>query len=344
MITSLVFAIAFIIVALLVYMARYSARLRVEERRLIEVPAAEVYAKVADFRAWKEWSPWLEHEPDAQLMLSGVADGKGGILAWNGRRIGEGEFRHREMVPAERIEQTICSSRPFKFRGRSYWKFVERDGKTEVTWGMRGRVGFSLRAFAQTVQGMIALDYRFGLDKLARLLEPADGISATKHYSLEYLGIREVRPTRCIYSVYEGSLKGIGKALRAGFSELRHELESLGMQATGEPIAAYIKTNIKLRTTVCHMCIPVAKADFDRMPVRDIPAHRAYVVRLTGTYSASEIAWYEAMQRVRMENLQPDQRIPPFERYLNDPDTVPEQGLITELHVPVREVSAAQGR
>jgi hypothetical protein len=332
--TTLVFVLAFIIVALFVYMARYSGRLRVEQKRLIAAPLAEVYAKVADFRAWGEWSPWLEHEPAVPVSISGVPDGKGGCYAWDSARIGSGEIEHREMVAGQRIEQRIRAVQPFRFHGKATWKFVERDGQTEVTWAFRGRVGFSLRAFAQTVQGMIALDYRYGLDKLARLLEPSG--DAAQHYAIEYVGQRDVAATRYVYRTYSGPLKGIGKAMREGFAALSSELAAAGGQAAGEPIAVYVKTNIKLRTTVCHMGIPIADADFDRLPVRDMPAHCAYVVRLTGTYEALEIAWYEAMQRVRIENFQPEQRIPPFERYLNDPSSVPEQAWVTELHIPLR--------
>lgn len=336
MMTTLFFVVAFIVVVLFVYMARYSGRLRVEEKRLIAAPIDQVYARVADFRNWPEWSPWLEHEPDAEIKFSGVPDGKGGSFGWEGSRAGGGRVEHRRLVPREQIEQYVDSVHPFRFKGRSYWKFAERDGKTEVTWGMRGRVGFSFRAFSQTVQGVIALDYRFGLDRLARLVEPADGESASKHYLLDYLGVRDIKPTRYVYRTYEGPLSNIGRALQAGIAELRSELAKSGVQSTGLPMAVYVKTNIKLRTVVCHMGIPVGDGDVGDMPIREMPPHRAYAVRLTGTYTALEIAWYQAMQRVRMENLQPDQRIPPFERYLNDPESVPEQQRVTELFIPVR--------
>lgn len=333
--TTLVFVVAFIIVALFVYMARYSGRLRVEEKRLLAAPLAEVYAKVADFRAWGEWCPWLEHEPSAPVTISGAPNGKGGVYAWDSSRIGTGRIEHRELVALTRIEQHIQSQNPFRFRGRCSWTFVERDGKTEVTWCLKGRVGFSLRAFAQTVQGMIALDFRYGLDRLARLVEPAGESGAGSHYTLDYLGLRDVAPVRYVYRTYSGPLKGIGEAMREGFAALRAELAAAGGRAAGEPMALYVKTNIKLRTTVCHMGIPIDDADFDRLPVRDMPAHQAYAVRLTGTYQALEIAWYQAMQRIRVDSIRPDQRLPPFERYLNDPGQVPEREWVTELYIPV---------
>lgn len=339
--TTLLFVVAFVIVALLVYMVRYSGRLRVAEKRLIDAPLADVYAKVVDLRAWGEWAPWLEHEPQASVKISGAPDAKGGAYCWEGSWIGAGEFEHRNLVQQAGIEQKMRSLRPFRFQGKVVWQFAERDGQTEVIWSMRGRVGFSLRAFAQTVQGMIALDFRYGLDRLAALLESDDSPGAARHYSITYLGMRDIDPVRYVCRSYQGPLNGIGAAALDSFAEIRESLSAAGAQTCGLPIAVYVKTNIKLRTTVCYFGIPVGETASDELPEREMPAHRAYVVRLTGTRQALEIAWYQAMQRLRVENLQPDQRIPPFECYLTDAASLPEQEWLTELHIAVREERSA---
>jgi effector-binding domain-containing protein len=200
---------------------------------------------------------------------------------------------------------------------------------------MNGRVAFSLRAFAQTVRSMIELDYRYGLDRLARLVEPADA----SRYTIAYIGVRDIPASRYGYRTYEGSLKGLAAAMREGFAELRRQCVSPGGAPVGDPVAVYVRTNIKLQTTLCRMGMPLGDAAVDGLPVGEIPAHRAYVVRLQGSYTAMEVAWYHAMQRMRIENIQPDQRIPPFERYLNDAEVTRENDYLTELHVPVRQTT-----
>jgi len=40
--------------------------------------------------------------------------------------------------------------------------------------------------------------------------------------------------------------------------------------------------------------------------------------------------------RMRIEDIEPDLRLTPFERYLTDPDHTRESDNVTELHVPVR--------
>jgi effector-binding domain-containing protein len=237
------------------------------------------------------------------------------------------------MVAGQLIEQRMRFRNPFRFRGRGLWLFADRAGKTEVTWSMNGRVAFSLRAFAQTVRGMIDLDFRYGLDRLARLIEPEEA----PHYSLVYLGVREIAASRYGYRTYEGSLKGLGAATREGFADLRQQFAGQGILAAGDPIAVYIRTNVKLQTTLCRMGIPIGEAAVDNLPTTEMPSHRAYVVRLQGGYAAMEVAWYHAMHRMRIENIRPDPRMPPFERYLNDPDTTPENDYLTELHIPVRQ-------
>jgi effector-binding domain-containing protein len=331
--STLIFVVAFCIVAIFVYMARFSGRLRVTRTRIIDAPLAEVYARVADFGQWQEWNPWLEHEPEAAVNLSGPTGQKGSACSWDSPRIGEGMIENTGMVAGQRIEQRMRFRNPFRFRGRGLWLFADRSGKTEVTWSMKGRVAFSLRAFAQTVRGMIELDYRYGLDRLARLVEPADA----SRYSIAYTGVRDIPISRYGYRTYQGSLKGLAAAMREGFAELRQQCASQGVSPAGDPIAVYVRTNIKLQTTVCRIGMPVGDTAIDGLTVGEMPPHCAYVVRLQGSYAAMEVAWYHAMQRMRIENIQPDQRIPPFERYLNDPQTTPENDYLTELHIPVRQ-------
>ena len=330
---AILFVIAFCVVAVLVYMARYSGRMRVAHTRLIDAPIEVVYERVADFRHWDEWNPWLAHELDAPTSLSDQRHGKSGSYAWEGDRIGAAAIENIRLVRPEIIEQRMRFQQPFRFRGRGEWQFADRAGKTEVTWRMNGRVAFALRAFAQTVQGMVALDYRYGLDRLAQLLEPA----AASRYSLAYLGVRDVPAMRYVYRSYDGSIAGLGAAMRSCQAELRRRLSSFGVSPSAEPIAVYLKTNIKLRTTVCHFGLPVADSGVGDLAVREMPAFPAYVVRLRGTHAVLEVAWYLAMQRMRIENIEPDQRIPPLERYLGDFDAGSGNDHLTELHIPVRQ-------
>jgi uncharacterized protein YndB with AHSA1/START domain len=331
MTTTLVFVASFCLVAVLVYMARYSGRVRVSQTRLIDAPIEQVFAKVADFQNWRAWNPWLAHEANAQLELSGESACPGSQCAWNNPRVGAGEFEFLRSVKLKRIEQRMRLKQPFVVRGRSLWTFAERDGKTEVCWQVKARVAFAMRAFSSTVQGALELDCKYGLDRLASLVEPDEAA----RYRVSVLGVRDVAASRYVYQTYQGSIKGLPEAMRQCFADLRRQLKERGITVTGAPLAFYTKTNFKLRTTICHIGLPVGDADVGQLAVREMPALYTYGVQLQGGYAALELAWYLAMQRMTIDGLKPDQRLPPFETYLVEADAAQSNDMVTEVNIPL---------
>jgi hypothetical protein len=301
--SALVYAVVFCIVAVLVYMGRYSGRLRVTETRIIDAPLAAVRARVLDLQRWGDWSPWLESDVEP---LRSAADGT-------------------------RIEQRMRLKKPFPLRGRSAWQLAEVQGKTEATWSLRGRVAFSMRAFAATVQGAIALDFRHGLDRLAALVEPA----AAARYAISFEGVREVAALRYAWIAHEGPIGELGAAIGRVVGEVRAALARHGVAATGEPIGVYVKTNVKWRTSMCRFGVPIGAVEVEGLEVATLPTQRAFCARLQGSRAQLEIAWYLVMQRLSAEGLKPDLRVAPFERYLGGTDHGDSNEAVTELHLAV---------
>ena len=166
------FILAFCVVAVFVYTARYSGRVRVERTRVVDASAKDAYARLVDLRCWPEWSPWPEGPTAAESRLSGSSDQARGSVRWLRGGADVVSVEHIRIDGHGRIEQHLRLWRPFPLRARLSWHVAEADGKTRVTCALRGRVAFSMRAFAATVQGALALDVRYGLDRIARLVEP----------------------------------------------------------------------------------------------------------------------------------------------------------------------------
>lgn len=331
MMTTLIFIAAFCVVAVLVYMARYSGRVRVNRSRLIDAPIDAVFAQVSDFARWDAWNPWLAHSPEASLSISNPSNKPGSTCAWDSPHAGAGMFALVGSQAATRIQHTLRLQQPFVVHGRSTWTFVERDGKTEVSWQLKARVAFFMRAFSPTVRAALDLDCRYGLDRLASLLEPVNA----PRYQLALLGVREVPACRYVYQSYEGAIQALPDALRQTLTDLRGQLRGLGITPSGAPLAFYLKTNIKLRTTVCLIGLPVGEADVSALPVREMPAHVAYGARLQGGPDALELAWYLAMQSLTHAQRKPDQRLPPFENYLQLADYAHNNEGLTEVNIPL---------
>lgn len=304
--SPLLFALAFAIVALLVYMGRYSGRVRAEASRFIAAPPEAVYAGVADLQRWQAWNPWLEHARDARPEIDGVT------LAWNVPEVGRGSVRQVTQHPGSALRQQFEFALPFACRGRSDWQFEPAPGGTRVTWRLKGRVAFTLRAFAATVQGATGLDLRFGLDRLAATLE-----GRSPDYTLDYAGVHDQPAAGFAQLMHRGSLDRLAAELPGSIDEARRLMQSAGGSAGGEAVVHYLRTQLKRRIVDCRVGLPLAPgaAAPDGLTRHEQPAHAAYVVHFDGPPEDLELAWYQTMQRLRVEQRQPHPQLPPYARY-----------------------------
>lgn len=326
--SPLLFAVALVTVLLLVYMGRYSGRVRVEESRLIAAPPEAVYQQVADLAQWQDWNPWLEHARGAHAEVDGIA------LAWDVPQVGRGSVRQTAQTPSRALRQRLEFALPFAYRGRSDWRFEPAPGGTRVTWRFKGRVAFTLRAFAATVQGATALDLRFGLDRLAAALE-----AAPPAYTLDYLGVQQQPARVCAQAHHRGALDKLAADLPPRFAEVRQQLAAAGAPSTGTAVVHYLKTQLKLRIVDCRVGVElpeclVPPAISQGLKLQEQSAHAAYVLRFDGPPEALELAWYQAMQRLRVEQRQPHPQLPPYARYTSDP--APARRSVVELFLPLK--------
>ena len=322
--------VAFCIVALFVYMARYSGRIRTEHTRVIAAPWRATYAAIVDLRRWPDWSPWLESAQESSAEYSGASDAAGGTYRWSRQGSDIGRVEHLTIVAPDRIVQRIRLWQPFPMRGVARWQVADCDGKTRVTLSLRGRVAFPMRAFAATVQGSLALDLRYALDRIASLVEGQDA----PRYQVGYEGSRDIAALRYAYLERTCALAGLERTRRDALTELREALSSQGVATTGEPIVLYARTDARQRTTTCRFAISIGDAAVQGIAVAVLPAHRAFITRLLGSSEHLEVAWYLAMQQLVATGTAPDLRLMPSEFRRGESAVAPGKGSI-ELCIPV---------
>ena len=245
--------------------------------------------------------------------------------------VGRGRVRTIKAPSPQTLRQRLAFDLPFKYQGRSDWRFEPVPGGTRVTWRFKGRVAFTLRAFAATVQGATALDLRFGLDSLAAALE-----AAPSAYTLEYLGVQQQLARSYAQAHHRGALDKLAAELPPLVADVRQQLAAVGLASDGAATVHYLKTQLKLRIVDCRVGVelPAGGTLPDGLKLQEQAAHVAYVLRFDGPPEALELAWYQAMQRLRVEQRQPHPQMPPYARYASD--SAPARRSVVELLLPLR--------
>lgn len=100
---------------------------------------ARVRGLVDDFRAWRQWSPWEELDPELSRDYSGPPTGVGSRYAWSGnKKAGQGNMEIVASTP-EQIAIRLEFLKPWKAVNDTTFSFSEvGDAGTEVTWRMTG--------------------------------------------------------------------------------------------------------------------------------------------------------------------------------------------------------------
>ncbi len=144
----------------------------VTRSRNLSAPPAAVYAQIADFRRWPQWSPWEERDPNMKREFSGAESGNGAKYAWVGNKdVGEGRMTITEAQPTERVAILLEFLEPFAATNVTEFRLAPSGQGTKVDWTMRGENGFPAKAMSlfMNMDKMIGDDFDAGLAKLEKV-------------------------------------------------------------------------------------------------------------------------------------------------------------------------------
>jgi uncharacterized protein YndB with AHSA1/START domain len=136
----------------------------------IPAPRATVFALLADFHRWREWSPWEDIDPNLQRTYSGPPSGVGAVYEWDGnRKAGAGRMEITSADAPSRLQLALQFLKPFKSSSTTTFELDERDGATHVTWRMVGPKTFMTRVMGifASMDKMVGGDFEKGLARLA---------------------------------------------------------------------------------------------------------------------------------------------------------------------------------
>ncbi len=146
----------------------------VSRSAVIDAPAETVFAKVVDFHAWRDWSPWARLDPNATESFEGPQNGVGSSFAWSGnRKVGAGKMTILECVKDELLRMRLEFLRPMRATNATSFELKPEGGATRLTWTMSGKNDFQAKLFSLFVncEKLVGGDFERGLANLKALVE-----------------------------------------------------------------------------------------------------------------------------------------------------------------------------
>lgn len=174
MLKKILIVAAAVIAVLVAIVASRPSTYEVERSATIGAPPDLVYAQVADFGRWSEWSPWAKLDPGMKTTLTGTAATPGHAYAWTGNdKVGEGRMTITELEPGRQVSIRLEFLKPFASTSATRFSFAPDGSGTRVGWKMSGTNGFVEKAFCifMDMDKMIGGDFEKGLGQLKAVAE-----------------------------------------------------------------------------------------------------------------------------------------------------------------------------
>jgi len=146
----------------------------VERSTRIEASPERIYARIADFRSWPQWSPWEDVDPDLERTYSGADSGVGAVYAWSGnRRAGRGRMEIVDATEPSRVGIDLVFEKPLKARNDTSFTIAPSGGGALVTWSMTGRRTLATKVIGlvRSMDAFLGPDFEKGLARLRATTE-----------------------------------------------------------------------------------------------------------------------------------------------------------------------------
>ncbi len=301
----------------------------------IAVSASRAREALIDFKTWPVWSPWLYIEPETEVTYRGEAGKAGHGYSWVGEKTGEGNMTLLHSSD-RRIDCDLQFIKPFKSEAEVTFDIDAIDSDNcRVTWHMKSSLPFFMFWMKGTMVGMIQSDYKRGLALLKDYLETGSIRSATT--------IDDIVDLEQVYYIGargDATLDEIGPAMEKSFKSLLDASTSNQLSVEDVPMCFYNSMDIKTHRCEYTAALSTSEAVQVNAPlVSDFrPECSALKVIHAGPYRHLGNAWSVIMAEAKARKLKLLKSQVPFERYLNDPDEVNEDDLITEIYLPIKRM------
>ncbi|MFC0875029.1 GyrI-like domain-containing protein [Saccharicrinis sp. FJH2] len=335
MIKKILLILAIIIAGVVIWLAVIDGSYHVKRTVKVDVPVSKAYTFIADYKNWKDWSPWLIMEKDAEMNYTGEPGTLNHGYSWKGKLTGSGEMTTTKLIPNELIEEGLYFKEPFPSNSDVYWTFKGDSTEAEITWGMKGKMPFLFKFMAKQMEPMIGMDYERGLSMLKEKLETGKVSS-----EVNVLGVENVDQQNYIGIEGELEFEALDTFMNNAYIRLADVInQHPKLEVAGHPLSIYNDFGMDGGLVNIIAAIPVQGeiTEMDGIVSGMLPAGKALKVQHLGKYENTGNAWSAAFSYIRYNKMKADNSKQAFEIYTTDPMMEPDQDKWeTIVYVPLK--------
>jgi hypothetical protein len=162
-----------VIAAILIYAWTRPDTFRVARSTTIKAPPEKIVPLIEDFRAWTQWSPYENRDPNLKRTYGGAAKGRGATYTWEGNKnVGSGAMEILDSAP-QKVRIKLDFFKPFEAHNIAEFTMVPAGDGTTVTWDMHGPNVFmgKLMGVFMNMDKMVGTDFERGLASMKAAAE-----------------------------------------------------------------------------------------------------------------------------------------------------------------------------
>ncbi len=215
----------------------------IERSMIINRPVTMMYELLNSYRYFKEWSPWVERDPQAVFVTSGPESGAGAHLSWVGepQLVGTGWQEITSSTPYDRINiKLYLETQGLSDTG---FRLIPQQGASKITWFFDSDLtqkdnhldAFLARYFGLLFDRWIGGDYEKGLSKLKQYAESLP----VSRFSLKDIEAVETVPQNILYVTTQSirDAADFALAMSEAYREISVFMRVNGIRMAGQPMA-----------------------------------------------------------------------------------------------------------
>lgn len=333
------FLLLIAIIGTSIYISVQPNTFEVSRTRTIKAPAAVIYNNVIDFKNWKDWSSWVEANPNKKITLPKQTKDVGGSYTWEDKD-GMGTIKTIKAVANKYIKQQMQMA---EFPASEIiWDFKPNaNGSTNVTWTISSKdlpFGFKARTvFTRGMEKQIGLHYERSLEKLDSIV-----VAEMKKYSITVNGITNHSGGYYLYNTASCKISELESKIQEMLPKVENYALKNHITVAGTPFINYLKWDDDNNAVIFSCCVPtteqVITAEGDDILTGKFDSFKAVKTTLKGNYSHLRDAWETAMAYIQKNGFELAENGPMIETYLTEPASTPNPAdLVAEIYIAIKD-------